>query len=111
MSTLAPRCLLVAAVCLTMPAFTAVAQDLAVPAPAQAATTERPTRGMHMDTVLARWGEPAERLAPVGGGSTAQPPITRWVYANFTVYFENSLVISSVNKRAAPAAAGDPPAQ
>jgi hypothetical protein len=109
MSTLASRCLLAAAACLTMPAFTAVAQDPA--APAQPAAAERPARGMHMDTVLARWGEPTERLAPVGGGSTAQPPITRWVYPEFTVYFENSLVIDAVTKRPAPAAAGEPPAQ
>jgi hypothetical protein len=111
MSTLAPRCLLAAAACLTMPVLSAVAQDVAVPAPSQPAATERPVRGMHMDTVIARWGEPAERLAPVGGGSAAQPPITRWVYPAFTVYFENSLVISSVTKRPATTAAGEPPAQ
>ena len=111
MSTIASRCFLVAAACLTMPAITVVAQELAVPAPSQPATAERPTRGMHMDRVLARWGEPTERLAPVGGGSAAQPPITRWVYADFIVYFENSLVINAVTRRPAPAAAAEPPAQ
>ncbi len=111
MSTLALRCLLTAAACLTLPALTAFAEELALPSPAPAAATERPTRGMHMDTVLARWGEPIERLAPVGGGSAAQPPITRWVYSDFIVYFEHSLVISAVTRRASTTAAGDTAAQ
>ena len=51
----------------------------------------RPTRGMSQDTVLAEFGEPLSRAAPVG-----QPPISKWRYPNFTVYFESSIVIHSV---------------
>ncbi len=50
----------------------------------------RPTNGQTMKRVLAKFGEPKERLAPVGA-----PPITRWVYDRFTVYFEGKLVVNS----------------
>lgn len=59
----------------------------------QATATERPARGMTMDKVAARWGEPAARVDAVG-----QPPITRWEYPGFTVFFEFSHVIHSVPK-------------
>ena len=50
-----------------------------------------PGRGMHMDQVEARFGAPSEKLPPVG-----EPPITRWVYGNYTVYFEHDIVLHSV---------------
>lgn len=102
MNKIAFCCALVWAYALTSPALSAASDTLTIPAPAAAAANERPTRGMHMDRVLARWGEPSERLAPVGGGSPAQPPITRWVYPEFIVYFEHSLVISAVARRQSP---------
>lgn len=58
-------------------------------------------RGISMDQVLARYGEPAERVAPVGGDRPQHPPITRWVYGDFTVYFEHDKVIDSVANRLA----------
>lgn len=54
----------------------------------------RPTRGMSMDRVEARFGAPLTRANAVG-----EPPITRWEYADFTVYFEYRLVIHAVQKR------------
>ena len=51
----------------------------------------RPTRGMSQDAVLARFGEPLSLTRPVG-----QPPISKWRYADFTIYFESSVVIHSV---------------
>ena len=51
----------------------------------------RPTRGMSQDAVLTRFGEPLSLTRPVG-----QPPISKWHYADFTVYFESSVVIHSV---------------
>ena len=50
-----------------------------------------PSNGIPMERVRDRFGEPGERLAPVG-----DPPITRWVYGDFTVYFEYDRVITSV---------------
>lgn len=53
----------------------------------------RPTRGMTMQQVEAKFGSPVTREAAVG-----EPPITRWVYDDYTVYFEHQYVIhASVN--------------
>ena len=51
----------------------------------------RPARGMTMATVLKHYGDPAEKLPAVG-----KPPITRWRYKKYTVYFEDRYVIDSV---------------
>jgi len=51
----------------------------------------RPVRGMHMDQVRERFGEPLQRQAPVG-----DPPITRWVYERFIVYFEHDITLHAV---------------
>ena len=53
----------------------------------------RPTRGMSMERVTSRFGEPTSRHAAVG-----DPPITRWEYPGFIVYFEHNLVLHSVVK-------------
>jgi len=58
---------------------------------AERAGLPRPERGMSSDAVLARFGEPISMTAPVG-----EPPISRWTYADFTVYFEGDTVIHSV---------------
>lgn len=50
-----------------------------------------PENGLSQAEVEARYGQPDSRSAPVG-----QPPITRWVYDDFNVYFEYDLVIESV---------------
>ena len=50
-----------------------------------------PARGMTMTAVEQAFGKPAEVLPAVG-----EPPITRWVYPNCTVYFERQYVIHSV---------------
>lgn len=59
-----------------------------------AALTERPKRGMSMDTVASNWGQPVDKLAAIG-----DPPIARWEYASFIVYFEYNDVIHAVTKR------------
>lgn len=50
-----------------------------------------PRRGMTMSRVEARFGAPTKRYAAVG-----QPPITRWDYPHFSVFFEYKYVIHSV---------------
>lgn len=60
---------------------------------AKATATERPTRGLSMASVEARWGAPVSRSEAVG-----QPPITRWEYPAFFVYFEHQHVIDSVRR-------------
>jgi len=54
----------------------------------------RPTKGMTMAQVEQRFGVPARKDPPVG-----KPPITRWDYGRFVVYFEYQHVIHSVVKR------------
>lgn len=56
--------------------------------------TEMPRRGLRKGAVAQRHGEPVRRYAPVG-----QPPITRWDYSGFSVYFEYDRVIDSVRHR------------
>jgi hypothetical protein len=58
---------------------------------APAAASDRPTRGMSMEKVEAIYGAPTRRVPAVGN-----PPITRWEYPGFVVYFEHHLVIHSV---------------
>jgi hypothetical protein len=50
-----------------------------------------PTNGLSMADVERRYGTPNLRSAPVG-----EPPITRWTYDDYSVYFEFELVIESV---------------
>lgn len=71
-------------------ATAALADELTTPpAPSQQANV--PARGMSMDKVEATFGAPTERLPAVG-----EPPITRWKYPGFEVYFEHQLVIHTV---------------
>jgi hypothetical protein len=51
----------------------------------------RPGRGMTMHAVESKFGAPQDRHGPVG-----QPPISRWDYHGFTVFFENDRVIHTV---------------
>ncbi|MET0102313.1 MAG: hypothetical protein ABW078_11335 [Sedimenticola sp.] len=55
---------------------------------------ERPRNGQTMDQVRARYGEPVKEMPWIG-----DPPISRWVYDGFTVYFEHELVINAVIHR------------
>ncbi len=68
-----------------------------------------PKRGTSMAQVEARYGAPAQKFAPVGGGSPRTPPITRWQYDNFAVYFENSHVVDAVLMKANPMEIGPAP--
>lgn len=64
------------------------------------ATGHLPQRGMSQGAVLNEFGTPLTRHEPAGGGSPQQPPITRWDYAGYSVFFENSTVIDVVVKDA-----------
>jgi hypothetical protein len=68
----------------------ALADELKTP-PAPEASTDRPARGMSMEKVEATYGAPSNRVPAVG-----EPPIVRWEYPGFVVYFEHHLVIHTV---------------
>ena len=61
-----------------------------------------PKRGMTMAQVKHEYGAPLKVLATRGGSSKYQPPIHRWEYANYIVYFEYSHVIHSVLRTPGP---------
>jgi len=54
----------------------------------------KPSRGMTQERVEADYGQPVSRDAAVG-----EPPISRWEYAEFVVFFEYDRVIHAVTKR------------
>jgi len=65
-----------------------------------------PVRGMTMTQVASKFGTPTSKVPAVG-----KPPISRWEYPGFVVYFEHDHVIHSVvSDSAAPAAAEAPAA-
>ncbi len=66
---------------LTIPGHAAAAQKQVVP-----------RRGISMDRVLEKFGEPEVRRGPVG-----EPPISEWDYGSFKVYFEHNLVLHTVD--------------
>ena len=57
-------------------------------------TVTLPGRGMTKDQVEERFGSPPEKVESVG-----EPPISRWVYSSFTVYFEYDHVVHAVNHK------------
>jgi hypothetical protein len=50
-----------------------------------------PARGMTMEQVATKFGTPVTKVPAVG-----KPPISRWEYPGFIVYFEADHVIHSV---------------
>ena len=97
----------------------AVLATLAVPAGADTLLIQRvtvaskqdlPRRGASMAQVEARYGAPQRKFDAVGGGSPHTPPITRWQYETFSVYFENSHVVDAVLAKASPLEIGPAPA-
>ena len=69
-----------------------------------------PTRGLSMAEVEARHGAPADRMDPRGGQKSQWPTIHRWVYPQFTVYFEQNRVVDAVLNKADPTEVGPKPA-
>ncbi len=55
---------------------------------------DMPSRGSTKQAVRDQLGSPERAVGPVG-----EPPITRWVYDDFTVYFEHNRVLHSVANR------------
>lgn len=64
-----------------------VNDQLTVPA----SSVQTPQRGSTMTEVEKHFGAPVEKHATVG-----QPPITRWDYNGFAVFFEHDRVIHAV---------------
>jgi hypothetical protein len=54
-------------------------------------SVQKPKRGITMTQVEAKFGAPVSKHDAVG-----QPPITRWDYPGFSVFFEHDRVIHAV---------------
>ncbi len=63
-----------------------------------------PRRGSTMTSIEAQYGAPIKKYAAVG-----KPPITRWDYPAFSVYFEYKHVIDSVASKASESEMGAKP--
>jgi hypothetical protein len=104
---------------LTLPALLALlsashpaaADTLLIQRTQAASHANLPKRGASMASVEAAYGTPATKHAPVGGGSASTPPITRWDYPTFSVYFENSHVVNAVLAKASELEIGPAPAK
>ena len=55
------------------------------------ANSNMPHRGLSKSQVESRFGQPSSKQGPVG-----DPSIYRWDYNNYSVFFENNIVIHSV---------------
>ncbi|HRO28055.1 MAG TPA: hypothetical protein PLD19_11560 [Luteimonas sp.] len=88
----------------------ASADTLLVDRAQQKAHVALPERGLSTAQVQARFGAPAQRLEPRGGQKRQWPTINRWVYPEFTVYFERDRVIDAVLNQASASETGPRPA-
>jgi len=71
------------------------AEEIQLPIGSQGdAQTLTPAKSITKNSVISQFGEPQQRFAAIG-----EPPITRWEYATFYVFFEYDRVIHSVLKK------------
>jgi hypothetical protein len=69
----------------------------------QSSMGDLPRRGLSMAQVEQRYGAPVDKLPTAGGDAPRHPPINRWRYNGYTVYFERNRVLHSVvDSSAAP---------
>lgn len=81
---------------------TATADVLLIEKVHERMTRDLPGNGLTKSQVEDRFGEPRERHAAVG-----DPPIARWIYDDYSVFFEYDLVIESVVHHEAVVQAAD----
>ncbi len=84
------------ALLVSLPLGNLYAEVIQVPLGQQASelkTLKRPTLGMTKNQVETEFGKPASWSDPKG-----EPPISKWEYGQFVVYFESEYVIHAVLK-------------
>ena len=86
--------LLVASAAFLSPVTAVNADVLLIEEVRQAERMQLPVNGMNKNDVRSRFGDPSQTHAPVG-----DPPITRWDYEQWSVYFEYDLVLFTVLKK------------
>lgn len=103
--------LLVLACSLALAAPLACADTLLIQRVQAAQGKDLPKRGASMAAIEAHFGAPQRKYPAVGGGGAHTPPITRWQYEPFSVYFENSHVVNAVLTKASVLEIGPAPAR
>lgn len=84
--------------------FTTLAETVTIPIGQQGAENQaikRPKQGQSMVKIESLFGQPLEKTSPVG-----TPPISKWIYNDFSVYFENNIVIHTVIHQTQPSTSG-----
>ncbi len=81
---------------LLLASFAAAAAVVAAPGHVSATMVATPYKGSTMTAVLNQFGAPSKKYPAVGGSSARQPPITRWDYPAFSVFFERNHVVDAV---------------
>ncbi|MDB5985598.1 MAG: hypothetical protein JWR16_651 [Nevskia sp.] len=77
----------------------AIADELVLPqhnSGDSSAIAALPQKGQTMQAVMRAFGAPQLKHAAVGGETPRHPPITRWDYAGFSVFFEHAHVVDAV---------------
>ena len=74
-----------------VPSTAAMADVLLIEEVRQSERMDLPVNGMNKEQVRARFGEPVTSHAAVG-----EPPISRWDYDGWSVYFEYDLTLFTV---------------
>ncbi len=75
----------------------AMGEDTSAALPALDIDAAVPRNNMTKDAVRKKFGEPQEKISEVG-----EPPISRWRYPAYTVYFERDRVIVAVSNQVGP---------
>lgn len=86
--------LMLAAAAILAPEAVVNADVLLIEEVRQADRMQLPGNGINQEEVRAKFGTPAQVHQPVG-----EPPITRWDYEHWSVYFEYDLVLFTVLKK------------
>lgn len=97
-------CLIPLALVMTLASTAATANTLLIQRVERAKSSALPIKGSTMAQVESQYGAPTEKKAAVG-----QPPISRWMYPAFTVYFEYDHVINAVVNKSGPEEKGPKP--
>jgi len=77
--------------CLLLNSVPVFADVLLIDSIESAPAIQTPDRGLSMSQVRQQFGEPVTSAAAIG-----EPPITRWDYADYSVFFENDTALHSV---------------
>lgn len=93
--------LLLAASAFALPVSTAHAESLRMKVQ-QEQQMNLPRRGLSMAQVEREYGAPLRKLQTRGGDTRLHPPIHRWEYPGYIVYFERNHVIHSVVRTPGP---------